>query len=157
MDINQKILDVIKENLSATQLGLLKDHFAETERVTKLCNERGAIIERLEISMKQKDLELARLTALEKEYKDGVSKNIAESIALRKEKLELDVTIAKKELEMCQRSYGEMRDIISTVFRNPKFIHTQEHHEHHEGYQHANGWVNAHDVRKTYKTTTEQE
>lgn len=157
MDLQNKILSVIQENLTASQLGVLKDHFEQAAKNEKelegLRNYKKNTEEMLKEITKERDilkkeqLEVMALSELNK-------KNAAD---LAKRNLELDVTIAKANLDACKNSYMEMKDLMATVFRNPKFVHVQQHDEHHEGYQHANGWVNSHDVRKTYTTKTEQE
>lgn len=157
MDLQNKIQAVIKENLTTAQTGLLQEYFtlfAQNEKELEgLRNYKKNTEEMLKELTKERDTLRAEKQQTLEMHKTAL--NLAGEVA--KARQELDLKIAQANLEACKQSYAEMKDLMATVFRNPKFVHTQEHSEYHQGYSAPNGWVSDHTVNKTYKTSTEQE
>ncbi len=157
MELQNKILDVIKENITAAQIGLLKDHFELASKNEAELSKTKVEMENLRITFALAISERDKLQSANSVLISKAAYVDAKTLELDKALKDIELRIAQENLAACKASYAEMKDLMATVFRNPKFIHTQQHEEYHQGYNTPNGWVSDHNVNKTYKTSTEQE
>lgn len=154
MELESKIVEVIKENLTSSQVGLLKDYFATAEKVSAELKDLRPKFDKLSEEAKELRSKVGMFEAKERDFDAARTKVRKREEEINKKELAFERDIAVKELEMCKNSYGEMKTLIGSVFRNPRFIH--EDSVHRSGYTGEGGhWVGDQSTTKT--TTTEQE
>lgn len=158
MELNEKIINLVKENMSETQKGLLGEFFRDFEKAkidlktTRESLEKTS--ETLKIVQKQRDdLAMVEIKMLEK-----TKAAEAQLKQLEKDKIEFDLKVAQKELEFMKNNFGEMRNLVETVFKNRRLVHTENYGEHIPGHQSStHGWIQDRTINRNYTATQTEE
>ena len=157
MELNDKIINLIKDNMNETQKGLLGDFFKDYDLMKNQLKETKLSLEKTTESLKHYQSEFEKLNKI-KSNLDSLIKDYSGKLeSLQKDRIEFDLKMAQKEIEFMKNNFGEVRQLVETVFKNRQFVHKENYHEHISGHNSPQGWVQDRHLNKNYSSTTIEE
>lgn len=157
MELNDKIINLIKDNMNETQKGLLGDFFKDHEWMKNQLKETKLSLEKTTESLKHYQSEFEKLNAIKKNMEDRISKYDQMWIKLQQDRLEFDLKVAQKEIEFMRNNYAEIRNLVEMAFRNPKYMTSFSEYNHVPAKNTCHGWQNDMTETKTTTVTKTQE
>lgn len=157
MELNDKIINLIKDNMNETQKGLLGDFFKDHEWMKNQLKETKLSLEKTTESLKHYQSEFEKLNKI-KGNLDALIKDYSGKLeSLQKDRLEFDLKVAQKEIEFMKNNYAEVRNLVEMAFRNPKYMTSFSEYNHVPAKNTCHGWQNDMTETKTTTVTKTQE
>lgn len=163
MEIQKQMLDLIIKDLPKQTAGVLKDYLEEAQDLkekveslqTQLKTEKEFLTKKLEDANKSLTDLRTRLNDAENRIKSDWSIQHLHDVTIAAQK-NIDLAIARNDIESLKRENQAIMNLAATVFRNPTFT-TVERKDTPIAVQGANGYSGfVQNATETKTTTTEQ-
>lgn len=157
MELNDKIINLIKDNMNETQKGLLGDIFKDYEWHKANLKTAKESLENCQKNLGATQRERDELKTLQNSMIEKTRAADTQLKQLEKDRIEFDLKVAQKEIEFMKNNYAEVRNLIEMAFRNPKYMTSFSEYNHVPAKNTCHGWQNDMTETKTTTVTKTQE